>query len=135
MRRRGPPRPRPPGSADRKLKQLCAQVGRALNLTLTGACRDEVLQNLLVEAVEPAPDALRLQVTFTSADPDLPPATALDHLERARGMLRSAVAAAIHRGKTPELAFRVLPPPPRRQPAPPASEAPPAEDSPPEQRP
>jgi hypothetical protein len=36
------------------------------------------------------------------------PEAARDHLARARGLLRSEVAAAVHRRKAPDLVFQVL---------------------------
>jgi hypothetical protein len=40
--------------------QLCHQVAETLNCVLSGECRDEVLQNLQVLGVEPAPNASQL---------------------------------------------------------------------------
>ena len=39
----------------RKSKQLCRQVAETLDLVLSGDCRDEILQNLQVVSVAPAP--------------------------------------------------------------------------------
>jgi len=98
----------------RKLQQLCAQVARSLSITLNGECDDPVLHDLVVHAVAPAPDAGRLQVTVAAMDPHSDPEMILDHLGRARGVLRNSVAAAIRRHKTPELVFRLaLPEHPR----------------------
>jgi ribosome-binding factor A len=93
----------------RKTLQLCRQVAEALNVAFAG-CRNEVLAGLVVTTVAPAPHAGRLLVTVTAA-PSASERTASvvqGHLVRAAGMLRSAVAAAIHRRKTPELAIQVL---------------------------
>lgn len=94
-----------PPSANRKALQLCRQVERTLSVALEG----EILRDLLVQSVEPAPDSTRLLVTFTQppgAGVGIPELLAA--LEHGRAKLRGAVAAAIHRKKTPELAFRVL---------------------------
>lgn len=88
---------------NRKALQLCKQVMQALNYAL-GACNDEVLQELFVEQVEPAPNTARLLVTVAKVDD---PNKALEHLNKACGMLRCEIATAINRKKTPELSFRV----------------------------
>src|SRR5262245_51364281 len=49
----------------RKALQLCRQVAEALASALTG-CADAVLQDLLVVAVEPAPNAGRMLVTLAA---------------------------------------------------------------------
>jgi hypothetical protein len=50
-------------------------------------------------------------VTVTSDAPSdtVKPEAVVDHLMRATGKLRCEVATAIHRKKTPELAFCVVP--------------------------
>jgi len=92
---------------DRKMLQLCAQVERALTLALAG-CGDDVLQGVMVESVRPGPDGAILAVTILL--PGGPGARGahevLAALERARGLLRSEIAAAIYRQRVPELAFR-----------------------------
>jgi len=94
---------------DRKNHQLAAQAARALQFALGGVCRDPLLQQLDVVSVEPAPDARRLRV-IVHAPSD---ADSIDdvraRLERAHGVLRSAVAQAIRRRKAPELIFDVRP--------------------------
>jgi ribosome-binding factor A len=97
----------------RKTLQLCGQVAEALNYAFAAVCNDDVLRELAVVTVQPAPDESRLMVTV---GPSLPgPYNApeiLTHLHQAIGKLRSEVAAAIHRKKVPELAFCVVAPPP-----------------------
>jgi ribosome-binding factor A len=92
----------------RKALQLCRQVAEALGSALAG-CADDILQDLLVVAVEPAPNAGRLLITLaaTPSAVEHDVATVAAHLHRAAGWLRSEVAAAIHRRKTPELTYRV----------------------------
>ncbi len=95
---------------NRKALQLCGQVSRTLSGVLSGECGDDVLREVLVESVRPAPDSSRLLVTVGLAPSAgaVDPAVVLDRLLRAAGMLRSAVAAVIHRKRAPELTFRVL---------------------------
>ena len=90
--------------------QLCSQVRRALELTLAGDVRDEVLMDLAVERVEPAPDDRRLRVLLVPsgaaaalAGPDL-----RARLEAARGLLLEEVARVVTRRKVPELAFEIV---------------------------
>ena len=68
-RRHGPARFRAeatPQKGDRKVRQLCSQVAETLSLVLSGECADELLQNLEVVAVDPAPNASLLLVTVRS---------------------------------------------------------------------
>jgi ribosome-binding factor A len=97
-----------PKQQGRKAVQLCGQVRDALHVAL-GGCGDPVLQALAVTGVEPAPHTGRLLVKVElPADAVLDRATAEDHLRRAAGLLRSEVAAAIHRRYAPELVFAVV---------------------------
>jgi ribosome-binding factor A len=96
--------------ADRKTLQLCRQVAETLGSVLAGQCDDVVLQGLDVVDISPAPDASRLLVMVRPLDPE-EPGRVLERLDRASGRLRSEVAAAITRRKTPVLAFRLAAPP------------------------
>ncbi len=100
-------RPRP--VHNRKALQLCSQIAKTLHGALQGECDDEVLRDLLVQSVEPAPDSTRLLVTvsLSPAAPERTPVEVLEHLHQAHGRLRSEIAAAIHRRKTPDLMFRL----------------------------
>lgn len=94
----------------RKCRQLCRQVGEALDWVLSGDTPDDVLRSLRVAAVEPAPYSSRLLVTVVT---DLPPEEAqpqliLQRLQRYAGRLRCEVAASINRRKVPTLAFQVV---------------------------
>jgi ribosome-binding factor A len=94
-------------AADRKLAQLCAQAEEALSLALAGECEDPRLHQLSVQHVNPAPDASRLLVVVASANQETDEVYLA--LERASGLLRSAVASELHRRRTPMLSFIVLP--------------------------
>jgi ribosome-binding factor A len=97
---------RPQGKvSNRKTLQLCRQVERALSVILEG----DILRDLSVHSVLPAPDSSRLLVTFVYHGPEtVASADVLAALHRSSAMLRAEVAASIHRRKTPELSFRVL---------------------------
>jgi hypothetical protein len=84
-------RHRDPHSNIRDLR-LCGEVARILSLEL---------DDVLVERVEPAPDATRLRVWVQTDN--------LEALERQRPRLRAAVAAAIRRKRAPDLVFAVVP--------------------------
>lgn len=94
---------------DRKLRQLCGAVSRAVGLAL-GASADPLLNACWVESVEPAPDASRLRVrvqTFDGVDVN---ALRLA-LRAATPWLRTEVAHAIQRRKTPNLTVEWAGPP------------------------
>lgn len=94
----------------RKDWQLCRQVLETLSYVLSENTQDEVLGDLLVCEVAPAPDATRLLVSVRCLDPVHGPAPELIlvHLQNVVGRLRSEVAASISRRKVPELIFRVV---------------------------
>ena len=94
---------------NRKALQLCAQVARTLGEVLAWESGDDLLRDLTVESVQPAPDSSRLLVTVRlhAAPGTVPADRVLEHLNRAQGKLRAEVAAAIHRKRVPELTFRV----------------------------
>ena len=97
---------------DRKARQLCRQVYQVLSLALAGECGDDVLRELTVESVEPAPNVSRLlvRVALPSAGPPLSPIKVLERLDRVRGLLRQRVARAITRKRAPELIFMPVAP-------------------------
>jgi ribosome-binding factor A len=94
----------------RKAMQLCQQVQEALSDAFATVCNDPLLRGLTVVSVEPAPNMGRLLVTLRlePEDDGLDGGEVVAHLQRAAGMLRCEVAAAISRRKVPELAFRVV---------------------------
>lgn len=96
---------------NRKTLQLCGQVADTLNYVLSGDCGDELLQNLQVASVVPAPNASQLLVTVY---PVVASSQASDAGELRRrlleinGRLRSEVARSITRKKAPKLLFQVV---------------------------
>jgi len=94
----------------RKTQQLCSQVGRAIDVALTGDDLDERLLDVRVQRVEPTADEGRLLVIFeldrSAATLAKPEALAL--LEAARPAILREVAASIHRRKVPDLAFELV---------------------------
>jgi hypothetical protein len=98
-------------TADRKTLQLCSQVADTLNYVLSGDCHDELLQDLQVMSVVPAPNASQLLVTvypIVATDATFDPAEVRRRLLAAVGRLRSEVAASITRRKAPRLLFQVI---------------------------
>jgi ribosome-binding factor A len=89
--------------SNRKALQLCRQVERALTFALEG----ELLRDLTVRSVLPAPDSSRLLVTFVYAG-SASIADVLAALQERYATLRAEIAASIHRRKTPELTFHVV---------------------------
>ncbi len=94
----------------RKALQLCDQVAESLSEVLAGDSRDDVLRNLQVVAVVPAPDASRLLVTVRVDPPseEITPSLVLERLNRASSRLRHEVASDVTRRRAPLLVYRVL---------------------------
>lgn len=92
----------------RKAMQLCKQVSRALLYALS-ECDDDVLRELFVESVVPAPDQNRLMVTVTPLGSELDQVKVLTRLGFVTPFLRNEVAQSINRKKVPELFFRFVP--------------------------
>lgn len=93
----------------RKDWQLCRQVVETLNYVLSGDCSDDVLQGLVVQSAEPAPNASNILVTVAPSliDDTVSPAQILERLQAVSRRLRSEVAMSISRRRAPELSFRV----------------------------
>jgi ribosome-binding factor A len=90
--------------AERKARQFCRQVQRALNLALADRHADDGLNDLFVENVSPAPDCGDLLV-HVIVPAERPIAEALSALRQDAPRLRSEVAAAVTRKRAPELSF------------------------------
>ena len=106
------------GASSRKKKkehqknsQLCKQAEVAVQLALNGL-GDERVEGLAVVAVEADLNATRLIILLGAAreGSSINEAEACEALATATGLLRAAVAAAIHRKRAPSLTFRFLPP-------------------------
>lgn len=89
---------------EHKTRQLCRQVQRALNLALAERGSDQVLEQLFVDEVSPAPGCGHLLVHFV-APADQSVADILAGLNREAPRLRAQVARAISRKQAPELSF------------------------------
>src|SRR5688572_13035902 len=90
----------------RKALQLCRQIERALSLALDD-CQDDLLRDLLVESVVPAPTSRRLLVTVSAANLGNSQAELIGRLNTATPWIRSEIAAAICRKRVPELTFAI----------------------------
>ena len=97
-------------AADRKLerkeRQLCRQVQEAVSDALAGV-EDDVLLDVWVCSVEPAPDAGRLAIII-EAPSRVSPDEVHARLDKIAGFLRAEVASAITRKRVPTLTFRVM---------------------------
>jgi ribosome-binding factor A len=103
---------RPLGSSpshSRKDLQLCRQVAETLQFVL-GDCGDDVLRDLHVVRVVPAPDASQLLVIVGSLPGESPaaPRDVLDRLHAQAAGFRAEVAHAITRKRAPALLFEYL---------------------------
>jgi len=93
-----------------KTPQLCRQVEETLQLVLSDTS-DPVLRELVVARVEPGPGDGNLLVLVTAArTSDVTGEEAMEALTRAAGVLRGAVAASIHRKRTPAIGYAFVPP-------------------------
>lgn len=90
--------------AQRKARQFCRQVQRALNLALAGLSASDRANELFVEDVSPAPDCGRLLVQV-AVPAGLSAAEAIGALRRDAPRLRLEVARTITRKRAPELFF------------------------------
>lgn len=96
--------------AGRKTLQLCSQVADTLNHVLGGQ-HDDLLRDLQVMSVVPAPDASQLLVTVypvSQSEAAFDTDEVQRRLSTAAGHLRGEVAASITRKKTPKLMFQVV---------------------------
>jgi ribosome-binding factor A len=90
---------------NRKALQLCSQIRDCLNMCFAD-CGDDLIRELMVESVVPAPDSRQMLVTV-AVPKDLDARGVLDHIVRASGRLRTETAAAIHRKRVPRLLFQI----------------------------
>jgi ribosome-binding factor A len=101
-------RPTADARVTRKSLQLCHEVARVLGQVLLWETGDDVLAELVVESVLPAPSTARLRVVM-SAPPDAVLEDVLAALQARAGRLRAEVAASVRRRRAPELVFQVVP--------------------------
>lgn len=96
----------------RKAMQLCHQVKVTLDLLLSGEFNDELLHNLQVISVTPAPDDTQLAVLLKADLPaeQIDTQKILARLATVTGLLRSEVASAITRKRAPKLMFHLAGP-------------------------
>jgi hypothetical protein len=95
---------------ERKTRQLCQQVKRALILALAGQCDDDILRDVYIDSVEPMGSASQLLVTVTlPAGPGLPSWEVLARLNERSARLRALVAGSICRKRAPGLSFTAIP--------------------------
>jgi ribosome-binding factor A len=87
--------------------QLCRQAHEALSAALA-LVADDVLEDVFIVDVLPAPDASRL-VVVVGAPPSADLDEVLVRLEKRSTQLRAEVAESITRKRAPTLAFRVVP--------------------------
>lgn len=94
-------------SGHRKTSQLCHQVAETIGEVLAEQ-PDDILRDLTVVDVLPAPDESRLLVTVAPGPgARLPgPIDVIQHLDASAALIRAEVAAAITRRRAPSLEFR-----------------------------
>lgn len=94
---------------ERKDRQLCRQVERALQLAIA-AHGDARVSGLAISRVEPAPDCSHLLCVVMPCPgaPVLDERVAQALLASVAALLRREVAATIHRRRVPSLTFRYV---------------------------
>jgi len=94
----------------RKNLQLCKEAARIIALVLTGETQQPLLRDLLVLSVEPENDGACVCVTVGqyATDSLADETEVLAALSSVQGLLRSALAHALHRKHTPTLSFRYV---------------------------
>jgi ribosome-binding factor A len=94
----------------RKNLQLCKEAARIIALVLTGEAKLPLLRDLQVLSVEPEADGQQLCVSvgLYANDVQVSEAQVLESLHQVQGLLRSALAHALHRKHTPTLNFRYV---------------------------
>lgn len=96
---------------DRKLNQLCRQIQQRMNLVFAGDCDDPLLEGLYVQSVIAADRSnLIVEIVLAKNADHLRLQAILQRLNAMRGFLRSEIAAAIHRKRTPQLMFQIIHP-------------------------
>jgi len=94
----------------KKTSQLCKQAQVTMQMVLS-ASEDLALRGLTVVDVEPAASKGNLLVVLKQGEQEeeLTETEVLEALARATGVLRGAVAEAIHRKRVPNLAYAFIP--------------------------
>ncbi|MEM1165867.1 MAG: ribosome-binding factor A [Planctomycetota bacterium] len=96
-------------SDERKTMQLCAQVRRSLH-DMISARSSSLLDELMVEAVEPNPNASRLRVVISVPPSCAHPIPSLhQRLTAMAGLMRAEIASQINRKRVPLLTFELIP--------------------------
>ena len=93
---------------NRKSLQLCGEVAKTISYALAWETGDDLLSRLQVESVVPAPNSMHLLVTVSSTESgelDTAAEQVMGRLQKAKGVLRALVAAAIHRRRAPDFTF------------------------------
>jgi ribosome-binding factor A len=93
--------------ASRKTLQLCAHTAQVVGQILAWETDDDLLSELVIVSVVPAPSSSRLLVTFSAAS-DADDAAILERLQRQVARLRTELGLSVQRRRVPELSFRVL---------------------------
>jgi ribosome-binding factor A len=95
--------------SSRKELQLCKEAARIISLVLTGETRQSLLRDLQVLSVQPEHEGqLCVTVGHYATDIQLADTEVLKELNRVQGLLRTALAHALHRKHTPALSFHYV---------------------------
>jgi ribosome-binding factor A len=91
-----------------KTLQLCKEALHVFSLVLTGEVQDPLLSDLQIVSVQPEQNGQALCVTVcqTGFSSDVSEKAILAALQKVQGLLRCALAQALHRKHTPALTFK-----------------------------
>jgi ribosome-binding factor A len=96
--------------SSRKELQLCKEATRIVSLVLTGETGQPLLRDLQVLSVHPEQDgsSVCVSVGHYATDIQVSDTEVLEALKRVQGLLRTALAHALHRKHTPTLSFHYV---------------------------
>ena len=94
--------------SSRKDLQLCKEATRIISLVLTGETGQPLLRDLLVLSAQPEHDDQSVSVTVGHYATDISEIAVLEALKNVQGLLRTALAHALHRKHTPTLSFHYV---------------------------
>jgi ribosome-binding factor A len=95
--------------SSRKELQLCKEATRIISLVLTGETGQPLLRDLLVLSVQAEQGGAAVCVSVGHyADIQVSDTEVLDALKSVQGLLRTALAHALHRKHTPTLSFHYV---------------------------
>lgn len=99
-----------PSREEIRAEQLCRQVHQGIEDFLVCECCDPLLEDLLLLDVIPHEGSPVLLAIFETPEEDHEKLKEIEsRLTKARGAIRAAIGAVIHRKRVPQIQFHVVP--------------------------